>query len=167
MCHPLTAFNPVPDFRDTQAASTENGKELVAAGVKLETVNYDEPSTVESALRGVDVVVSTLSGPGIPVQSKLIDAAKKVGVKLFVPRYVLATAGRLSTMFLTLGIFSEFGNDVGPVDSSSPLYGKKLIRNDLKEKNVPYLLIVTGPFANWIGHFIPYVTFQHFLTYRN
>lgn len=49
-------------------------------------VDYNDPSSIQKALAGVDVVVSALSGEGLKVQSVLADASKAAGVKLFVPR---------------------------------------------------------------------------------
>ena len=45
-------------------------------------VNYESKSALEYALRGVDVVISTVSGA---VQIRMIDAAVKAGVKRFAP----------------------------------------------------------------------------------
>lgn len=45
-------------------------------------VDYESKKSLEYALRGVDVVISTVPGP---VQIRIIDAAIKAGVKRFAP----------------------------------------------------------------------------------
>jgi len=61
-------------------------KELAALGVIVVEVDYDSPSSLASALTGVEVVVSTLAGAGFAAQIPLALAAKETGVQLFVPR---------------------------------------------------------------------------------
>lgn len=57
------------------------------AGAAERTVDYENVDAVAQTLKDIeaDVVVSALSGPGLFVQPALADAAKKAGVKLFVP----------------------------------------------------------------------------------
>lgn len=60
--------------------------ELRAKGAQIAVVDYSDPSSVKSALQGVDIVVSALAGGGFGFQTVLADAGKAAGVKLFVPR---------------------------------------------------------------------------------
>lgn len=54
--------------------------------VEIITASFDNPESLMEALKDVDIVVSTLAGEdGIPSQLSLIEAAKIVGVKRFVP----------------------------------------------------------------------------------
>jgi len=59
----------------------------VPVSATLRVVDYANGSALESVLRetGTEVLVSTLSGPGIGFQPSLATAAKKAGVKHFVP----------------------------------------------------------------------------------
>lgn len=52
--------------------------------VEVVEVDYESPLSLASALRGVEVVISTLAGPGFAAQPALADADKAEGVKLFV-----------------------------------------------------------------------------------
>jgi len=57
----------------------------VPEGAKLRVVDYEQEDTLVNALHGVEVVISVLSKGGFAVQPTLATAAKKAGVKLFVP----------------------------------------------------------------------------------
>ncbi|KAL7413964.1 hypothetical protein BDY24DRAFT_386988 [Mrakia frigida] len=105
-------------------------KELIALGVTVKEVDYDSPSSLAAALEGVEVVVSTLAGPGFGAQVPLAEASKAAGVQLFVP--------------------SEFGNNTIGLPSTSPLYGKTALQTKLKELELPSLLLFPGPFADWM-----------------
>ena len=56
-------------------------------GASVAVVDYADAAELERVFRetGTEVVVSTLSGAGIFSQPGLADAAKKAGVKHFVP----------------------------------------------------------------------------------
>lgn len=59
------------------------------AKVKNFQVDYKDPKSVEGALTGCDVLINTMGTEGDFHDSKhaLIDAAAKVGVKYYIPRY--------------------------------------------------------------------------------
>ena len=57
----------------------------VPAGATFRKTDYADKASVAAALSGVEVVVSALSGGGFAAQPALANAAKKAGVKLFVP----------------------------------------------------------------------------------
>lgn len=59
--------------------------QLQSKGVKISVIDYKDPASLKQALEGVEVVVSTLAGGGLPLQHALADGAKAAGVKLFVP----------------------------------------------------------------------------------
>lgn len=82
------------------------------------------------ALRGIDVLISTLSTGALAPQVPLAQAAKAAGVKLFVP--------------------SEFGNPTldkhghpGPLGQKADLHGT------LKKLELPYALFYTGPWPEY------------------
>jgi uncharacterized protein YbjT (DUF2867 family) len=112
------------------------------AGVTVIEVNYESEDALVAALRsaGAEVVVSALSQGGFAAQPALARAAKKAGVKLFVP--------------------SEYGNPTtGYTPQTSPvLSGKAKVQDLLKAIDLPYALFFAGLFMD----FIPLVT--HFNT---
>jgi NAD(P)H dehydrogenase (quinone) len=52
-------------------------------------VDYAKPETLEKAMKGCDVLINTMGTEGNYEESKhaLVDAAAKVGVKFYIPRY--------------------------------------------------------------------------------
>ncbi|KAH7099443.1 NAD(P)-binding protein [Auriculariales sp. MPI-PUGE-AT-0066] len=54
-------------------------------GAEARQVDYSSEASLLKALEGIEAVVSVLAGAGFAVQTPLADAAKKAGVKLFVP----------------------------------------------------------------------------------
>ena len=92
---------------------------------------YPESSLI-SAFKGQDAVISTIATASAGLQKKLIDAAIKAGVQRFVP--------------------SEFGSDTRNKKAMAilPQYfkGKKETVEYLKEKEgeIAWTAFVTGPF---------------------
>ncbi|KDQ62723.1 hypothetical protein JAAARDRAFT_190011 [Jaapia argillacea MUCL 33604] len=118
--------------RESSAAS-QSVTELAKQGAKIAIVDYASPSSLASALAGIDVVASAVSGEALGAQVLLAEEAKKAGVKLFVPsEYVIPTEGQTE----------------GALGQKASLHKK------LKEIDLPYSLYHTGPFADWI--FTPY-----------
>lgn len=66
--------------------NSQAAKELKASGANIVEVDYEDPSSLEKALQGIEVVISALAGAGFEQQLPLAKASKKAGVKLFVPR---------------------------------------------------------------------------------
>ena len=99
------------------------------------TVDYSSPESLAQALKGVDVVVSTVAGLALSVQAPLAEAAKAAGVKLFVP--------------------AEFG---GPSDgrTESVLGIKNQFKLKLKEIGLPYVVFNTGLFSDFaLSPYVP------------
>jgi len=92
-------------------------------------VDYSKPESIKSALSGVDVVISTISGEALDVQGKIAEAAREVGVKLFIP--------------------SDFGN-ITEGETEGMFGAKAGIQTQLKRLGVPYAVFYTGPFADFI-----------------
>ena len=61
-------------------------EELKALGAKIVIIDYSKPETLVEQLQGIDILISTLAGPGLVNQLPLAQAAKKANVKLFFPR---------------------------------------------------------------------------------
>ncbi|KAI5480935.1 NAD P-binding protein [Pseudohyphozyma bogoriensis] len=116
-------------------------KELVRAGVhvvilsrtsdsKIEgsttkAVDYENRASLETALSGVEVVISALAFGAAHVQPMLADAAKQVGVSLFLP--------------------AEFGTPTHKY-TAGPMAGKPVFHRYLKSIDLPYMLVYSGPF---------------------
>lgn len=101
----------------------------VPQGVEVVVVDYNSKSSVEKALDGIEVVISTLFGEGIGHQNTLAKAAKLQGVKLFVP--------------------SEFGNDTS-LYPEGPLSWKFKTQELLREIGLPYVAVYNGMFTDFI-----------------
>lgn len=75
---------------------------FVGLGAGIAKVEYENDDSLAEALKGVDVVISTLSQLAFSAQEKLAYASKASGVKLFVPsEFGFPTKGR------TEGVFGE------------------------------------------------------------
>ena len=99
-------------------------------------VDYSNKEPIKSALTGIDVVISTIPASALGVQVDIAEAAKEVGVKLFVP--------------------SEFGGETE--GKTEGLKGEKAgIQYQLKAIGLPYALIYTGPYADFI--WVPYASY--------
>jgi len=106
------------------------------ASVKVVPVDYDSVESLTAALRGQDVVVSTVGPTGLQGQSLVIDAAVAAGVKRFLP--------------------SEFGSNTdNPKSKTLPIFGYKVaIQEYIEEKaaanpDFTYTLVRNGPFLDW------------------
>ncbi|EJD07569.1 NAD-binding protein [Fomitiporia mediterranea MF3/22] len=107
---------------------SDEHNDLVEKGAKRVVVDYSSQSSIQSALSGIDVVISTLVVAD--VQEGLAIGAKEAGVKLFVP--------------------SEFGN---PIDGPTELiWGQKAaLKKKLEdEMNLPYAVFYNGPWADYM-----------------
>ncbi|EJD07570.1 NAD-binding protein [Fomitiporia mediterranea MF3/22] len=107
---------------------SDEHNDLVEKGAKRVVVDYSSQSSIQSALSGIDVVVSTLVV--VDVQEGLAIGAKAAGVKLFVP--------------------SEFGNPTDGVTES--IWGqkdalKKKLRDEIK---IPYAAFYNGPWMDYV-----------------
>lgn len=136
------------------------GKALLDAGLQLKVVSrsdqakpglekaatvavdYDSQESLQKAFQGVDVVVNTTSHPlGLADQTRIADAAKSAGVKLFVT--------------------SDFGVDPRriPQHELPPLVSQKQeLAKHLESIKLPYLRIYTGVFGEYL--YSPFVGFD-------
>jgi uncharacterized protein YbjT (DUF2867 family) len=107
----------------------QGSKTTVDPNAKLVPVDYSNKESIKKALTGVDVVISTVAVSALSVQVGIAEAAKEVGVKLFVP--------------------SEFGG-ASTVPKSGPHAIKVNIQERLRAIGIPYALFATGHFADFI-----------------
>jgi uncharacterized protein YbjT (DUF2867 family) len=102
---------------------------MVEGDAKVISVDYSNPESIRSALSGMDVVISTISGTALDVQGKIAEAARAAGVRLFVP--------------------SEFGGVTA--NETDTMSGQKVsIQAQLKALDIPWAVFYTGPFADYI-----------------
>ncbi|KAK7203875.1 hypothetical protein BZA70DRAFT_268800 [Myxozyma melibiosi] len=66
-----------------KALSRDPSKETPVEGIEFVKVDYEDPSSVEGALKGVDVVINLIGTNGIPQWKVLADAAAKAGVSKY------------------------------------------------------------------------------------
>ncbi|GLJ25485.1 hypothetical protein SUGI_0487930 [Cryptomeria japonica] len=110
-------------------------QELSDFGVHILHGCLEDYNSLVKAVRQVDIVISTVGGPQILSQHKLIDAIKEVGssVKRFLP--------------------SEFGHDVDHADPEEPALTfykeKRKIRRSVEEAMIPYTYICCNSIAGW------------------
>lgn len=93
-------------------------------GLNYATINYDEPSTLVDAFRGVEIVISAIGFRALERQKCLARAAKEAGVKIFVP--------------------SEYGGETHKTEGQVYFLAKKGIQEYLEEIKLPYTLFYTG-----------------------
>ena len=122
------ASSTSPSDAPTDSLS-QGSKTTVDPAAKLIAVDYSNKESIKKALTGVDVVISAIADTAINAQPKIAEAAKEVGVKLFVP--------------------SEFG---GPTEGETEGYSgaKANIHKQLKAIGIPYTLFYNGGFADYI-----------------
>ncbi|EPQ31056.1 uncharacterized protein PFL1_01245 [Pseudozyma flocculosa PF-1] len=113
---------------------------------KVVAIDYNDASGLAAALDGVEVVISTLGG-GAALdgdQIQLADAAKRAGVRLFVP--------------------SDFSTDMDliPRDDAGRLpafwRGKGVAYDHLERIGLPYLRIVNNAFGDYL--YSPFIGFD-------
>ncbi|KAH9310580.1 hypothetical protein KI387_025615 [Taxus chinensis] len=108
---------------------------LSDSGVHILYGCLEDYNSLVRAIRQVDIVISTVGGPQILSQLRIIDAIKEVGatVKRFLP--------------------SEFGHDVDQADPEEPALTfyieKRKIRRAVEEAMIPYTYICCNSIAGW------------------
>ena len=124
-------------------------KALSSKGVDVISVDYSSQQSIIDALKGTEVVLSTLRDDGLDIQANVIRAAKDAGVKLFVPsEYGRNTFGDTSECASTNESFSFFGTQA---DSNADLKVKVDAHDHLKQLNLPYALFFTGIWPEMMG----------------
>jgi len=116
----------------TRSASTSSSH----SGLSVRQVDYSSRQSIVDGLKGVQGVVSLLSGPGLAHQPGLVDAAVEAGVTRFLP--------------------SEFGSDTRhPGVAKFPVFTSKVTSLDYVEQKAAdnpsftYTALLTGPFLDF------------------
>ncbi|EXJ86667.1 hypothetical protein A1O3_03620 [Capronia epimyces CBS 606.96] len=124
----------------TRADSSSSNKLATVAGLTIQPVNYDEPESLVSALRGQEVLIITMAVTAPPDQeAKLIRAAAEAGVAWVMPnewgldpwnealaqesylgdarkkaRDLIVSLGKSAYISLVCGMWYEFSLSGGP-----------------------------------------------------
>ncbi|RHZ75226.1 hypothetical protein Glove_216g38 [Diversispora epigaea] len=122
-------------LRQKPERKNEKSELLASKGAEIVYVNYTQKDDLVKALKGTDVIVSTLNaqemgGNLYSVQLPLLEAAKEVGVKRFIP--------------------SEFGGEYTPGNSHPFIDSKLQFREELEKSGIEYTYIFTGMFQEFI-----------------
>lgn len=118
--------------RPTKATALDSSKHILLqefkdSGIHILEGSLDDHNSLVDAFNQVDVVISAVAVPQHLDQLNIIRAIKEVGnIKRFIP--------------------SEFGNEVGRVDSAPPPFQrvcdtKKKIRRAIEDAGIPYSFI--------------------------
>ncbi|KAI0067601.1 NAD-P-binding protein [Artomyces pyxidatus] len=116
----------------SKSAGKDTLQKFAAAGASIIRLDYEDPHAVETALVGVDAVLSTLPTPALGVELAIAEASRAVGVKLFVP--------------------SDFGF---PAITERVSPGKVANREKLRAMGLPYAVFFCGTWADIM--FSPYL----------
>jgi len=103
--------------------------EFTLKGAQLITGEVEKPETYQDKIKGIEVVVSAISGRVVKAQIPLIHAAKHAGVKLFIP--------------------SEFGFDSSSVRITRTFAPKAEIQKEIKKVGLNYIFVTTGLFYEY------------------
>lgn len=122
-------------FEVTVLSRSESAQSSLPAAVEVKQVNYADPSSVTTALRGQHAVVSNVGFMALADQYKLVDSAIEAGVPWFLP--------------------SEFGVDKSnPNAISLPVFAAKAtteryLEQKAAEGKISYIIVSTGSFLDW------------------
>lgn len=131
--HPTFAL--VRSTNPSDPAKAQLLKSFQDAGVTLLVGDLSDKASLVAALKQVEVVISTVSGPQILSQANILEAAKEAGtIKRFLP--------------------SEFGADMDKLSLDVPVskaaFERKLaIRRASEKSGIPYTFVASGAFADY------------------
>jgi uncharacterized protein YbjT (DUF2867 family) len=136
----------VRSLSDSDPKNLQKIDEMKAKGVLLVEGDLMQPETLPRVCEGVEVVVSAVGNNQVtvPGQKNLIDAAKKQGVKRFIP--------------------SDYSVDYRKVDygDNDNLDMRKQVFEYLQQSSLDYTLILNGAFMDNIGTpYMPQFDFEH------
>ncbi|XP_020985562.1 isoeugenol synthase 1 [Arachis duranensis] len=137
MGHPTYVY--VRPSKPNDSSKLQVLKDLQSLGVTIFQGELDDHKKLVSALKEVDIVISTLAVPQHLEQLKIIRAIKQANnIKRFIP--------------------SEFGNEVDRVSGLPPfeaiLENKRKIRRAIEEANIPYTFVSANSFASYFVDYL-------------
>lgn len=148
MCSPRSSAALSANLSSRLQALSPKLQALKSKGIAIHPVDYASPESLQAALKGAQVVISGLRDEGLNVQPAVARAAKKAGVRLFIPsEFGKDSRGETSAckhdidLHLDLQLNFFFLLDLKPKADLHAL---------LKELNLPYTLYFTGFFPETI-----------------
>ncbi|KAH7024773.1 uncharacterized protein B0I36DRAFT_366687 [Microdochium trichocladiopsis] len=124
-------------FNVTLLSRSESAKEGLPGSVKFTIVDYTSLDALVAALRGQDVVVSTVSGGGLLAQTTAIDASIKAGVKRYIPSY-----------WGSFTIDPKARNDLA--DLHGPIFdAQKYVTEKARAGEIEYTMFSVGSFTDY------------------
>jgi uncharacterized protein YbjT (DUF2867 family) len=117
-------------------SESEKSQKLAELGWRVVVVDFEDASALKNSMKGVKVVVSTLSGGSLKaLECALMDAAHAAGVSLFVP--------------------SQFGIDYRCWNGSFPFFETKSdVLKHAELIGIPTLSVFTGGFSEVIFDYL-------------
>jgi uncharacterized protein YbjT (DUF2867 family) len=117
-------------------SESEKSRKLADFGWTVVVVDFEDDSALKKSMKGVKVVVSTLSGGGLKnLECALMDAAHAASASLFVP--------------------SQFGIDYRRWKGSFPFFDSKLdVLRHAESIGLPTLSVFTGGFSDVIFDYL-------------
>ncbi|OJJ42561.1 hypothetical protein ASPZODRAFT_137188 [Penicilliopsis zonata CBS 506.65] len=113
----------------------ESSSASFPAGTSVVEADYEDPESLQAALKGQDAVVALVGDAGVLSQKALIDAAVKAGVRRFLP--------------------SNFGSNMAnPNSRKLPVFARKVIIEDYlvetsKTTDLTYSFVYVGGFTDF------------------
>ncbi|CAG8481435.1 15178_t:CDS:2 [Dentiscutata heterogama] len=121
-------------LRKKPESENKNASLLASKGAEVVYIDYNDKNDLVKALKGTDVIVSAIGGTElVATQCALLNAAKEVGVKRFLP--------------------SEFGCDIKEMTGEIHPFHKPKVEflQELEKSGMEYTIIVTGIFYDYLG----------------
>ena len=123
-------FDSYKAFVRSPALGGETVQALQELGFEIVDIDFDDKDALEDSFRGIKTLVSTIAGGALwKVETKVIPAAKKAGVSLFVP--------------------SQFGVDIARFGANHPfLKAKENVLTVAENEGLPVLKVTCGLFSD-------------------
>ncbi|CAG8750784.1 21860_t:CDS:2, partial [Dentiscutata erythropus] len=112
----------------------KNASLLASKGAEVIYIDYNDKNDLVKALKGTDVIVSAIGDTDqLATQCALLNAAKEVGVKRFIP--------------------SEFGCDIKEITGELHPFHKPKVEffQELEKSGMEYTIIVNGLFYEYLS----------------
>ncbi|KAH7343355.1 hypothetical protein B0J17DRAFT_713537 [Rhizoctonia solani] len=114
----------------SSSANTPIYQSYKQRGATLHIIDFEDEATVVEALNGVDVFISTVTGPAWSAQFPLVRAASKAGVKTFFP--------------------SEYGSEFEEDLPWPPAQIQKNVRKAAQELGLPIAILENAAFPECV-----------------
>lgn len=119
---------------DITVLSRSESQAKFPEGVKVVKGAYDDSSFLESAMKGADALIITLSVTSLNQESALIEAAARAGVQWIVPNE-----------------YTGDGENPGLLERVPVFAAKRNARELIMKLGCKYLAVATGPWTDWVS----------------